>query len=284
VRVATEDFLWRRVTLHLPDDWVGKPVRLCGEAGPRAKGDAFGFSNPRALESGSVYSKQAEALPGLLAALVALLLFLTPGLPIAARLVRAGILAERWLVPTATAFSCLAGYLTFWAYFLRPIFGVCFAMGSLLAGVTAILVDLVRGGVARQLLSSPTVRTPVLLMGSVCLFYLSLSYAIDLEVPFGGQSRVRFFEFTLAIDNEIPYYFADRLYNGLDPRELVGEWHSSDRPPLQAGLILMQLPLGRLLGKPLEYSLILGSVLQCCWVPVAWSSCRTGSVRESRIG
>ena len=34
----------------------------------------------------------------------------------------------------------------------------------------------------------------------------------------------------------LPQIFAEALYQGDDPRGLFGEWHSSDRPPLQAGM------------------------------------------------
>ncbi|WP_225852883.1 hypothetical protein, partial [Haemophilus parainfluenzae] len=45
---------------------------------------------------------------------------------------------------------------------------------------------------------------------------------------------------SLPPDNILPYLFAERLYHGIDPRPLLGEWQSSDRPPLQAGLLLLQ--------------------------------------------
>jgi hypothetical protein len=48
-------------------------------------------------------------------------------------------------------------------------------------------------------------------------------------------------------------------------------WHSSDRPPLQSGLILLQLPLAYLLGDARVYSIVVGIALQTAWVPAAWS-------------
>src|SRR5262249_33330422 len=94
----------------------------------------------------------------------------------------------------------------------------------------------------------------------------------------------RFPEMYVTIDNVIPLYFAEKLYAGADHRALVGDWHSSDRPPLQSALVLVQRPLMGLGGLPvgLHYQL-LGTILQCAWVPAAWALCRSAGLAGCRL-
>ncbi len=284
VRVHTSYYFWRRVTLGFPSDWVGQPVQLVAEAGPRERSDWFGLSNPRALGTGTLLRSQMRDLAVLPAFAVALALFLLPGLPAATRLALRGRLSLGLVVPTAVVFSCLAGYLTFWAYFLNPLFGRCFGAAVLLGGAAALVADLRRRGAARALLLSEEVRTPLALSALAGLFYVALLYSVDLDVRTGGVSRVRFLEFPLAIDNEIPSYFAERLYNHQDPRKLIADWHSSDRPPLQAGLLLLQAPFAYFAGRPLVYSLLAGCAFQCAWVPAVWALWRLGGLPRRRAG
>jgi hypothetical protein len=263
-------WFWRRVTLRLPFAWEGKPVELVAEAGPREASDWFGLSSLRALPPSAVLRSRVRALAVLPAYGVALALFLLPGLPVAVRLARRGRLVPELVVPAAVVLSCVAGYLTFWAYFLHPSLGRCFGGVVLLAGVALLAADWRRRGTARALLLSEPVRTPLGLMALIGLFYLALLYAVDLDARVGGAVRVRFLDFPLAIDNELPYYFADHLYEHRDPRRLIADARSSDRPPLQAGLLLLQYPVARATPQPLAYSLVAGCAFQCAWVPAVW--------------
>jgi hypothetical protein len=284
IRVHTGCYFWRRVTLRLPSDWVGQPVELIAETGPGDATDPFGLGNPRALSWGTVLRSQLRPLAALPAFGVALALFLLPGLPAAVRLALRGRLNPGLVVPGAVVFSCLAGYLTFWAYFCDPLLGRCVGGFVVLAGAALLAVDLRRPGAARDLLCSDEVRTPLGLTALVGLFYLALLYSVDLDVRTGGETRVRFLDFPLAIDNELPYYFADNLYDHQDPRPLVADVRSSDRPPLQAGLLLLQLPLGRLVGQPLVYALVAGCAFQCAWVPAVWALWGAGGLQRRRAG
>jgi hypothetical protein len=275
VRVRTTEFFWRRFTCSLPSDWVGKPIRLVAEARPRSQAsNYFGVSNPRAVGWGTIVDYQVRALTVLPMAVVALLLFLVPGLPPALWLVRSGRVASNLLVSLTLVFSCLAGYATFWVFFPSPDYGPYFA-GAILFGSTAWLVAESGKSASRALIRSEKVLTPVALMGLVCLLSLSLLYSVDLEIGAEGQPRYRFLDFVLAFDNEIPFSFAEPLYEGQDVREAfpkdVPGWHSSDRPPLQTGLILLQMPFARLAKEPRLGSLVVGIVLQSAWVPAVWA-------------
>jgi hypothetical protein len=281
----TQPYFWRQVVCRVPSDWVGKPIRLVAEAGPRTPENWFGLSNPRALGTGTVLLSHLSALAVLPAYAVGLLLFLLPGFPLALRLAAAGRIQPFLVLPVTIVFSCLAGYLTFWAYVFDLNVGFHFRQAVLLAGA-ALLFVFVRGGHAiRSLALSAEVWIPLTLTALVGAFYLALTYSVNLWVPLSEVPQLRFLDFTLPRDNDIPYFFADRLYNGFAPHGiLIGEWHYSDRPPLQAGLLLIQLAFGYLIDQPGAYSFAVGVALQCAWVPAVWAMCRAAGLTQRRAG
>jgi hypothetical protein len=278
---------WRRVTRALPADWAGKKMEIVLEAGPRGEADVIGISNPRALSSGTVFVSNLRALAVLPACLLALALFMLPGLPVAARLAARGVVTSARIVMVAGIVGCLAGYLTFWAYFWRPLAGQCFCAIVLLGGAGLLVADLRRGRPTRSLLLSADVGRPLALMVLVALFYLSLWHTVNLWARNESSQltpRMRFLEFMLNMDYVIPFYFADRLYTGADPRRILVEWQSSDRPPLQAGVLLLQYPIGSLLKDPRAWSFVLGCVLQCLWVPALWEFWQSAGLPRRKAG
>jgi hypothetical protein len=284
VTAQTQPECWRRVTMALPGDWVGKPVRMILEASSRDTYDVVGISNPRALASGSVLLSHLRALAVLPVCVISLLLFLLPGLPLAARLAAGGVIATSRVVVVAVLFGCLAGYLTFWAYFCHRIFGYCFGGLVLVGGAALCAAALWRGSRTRPLILSVDVATPLALTVLVALFYVSLWHSVNLWIPFHLTPRLHFLDFVLLQDNIIPYFFADPLYKGDDPRQFMPEWQSSDRPPLQAGILLLQMPLGYLVGQPLPVSLIFSCALQCVWVPALWEFWTAAGLQRRRAG
>lgn len=75
----------------------------------------------------------------------------------------------------------------------------------------------------------------------------------------------------LPIDNEIPRRFADKLYNGLDPRGFLSvlDWSSSDRPPLMTGFILFFRPVFEFLQIPSESSAYAAGIgFHLIWIPI----------------
>jgi hypothetical protein len=278
---------WRRVTLALPADWIGKRMEVVLEAGPRGKGDVVGISNPRALTSGTVLLSHLRALAVLPAGLLSLALFVLPGLPVAARLAARGVVTPARIVIVAGIISCLAGYLTFWAYFWRPVAGQYVGAIVLLGGAALCVADLRRGRSTRSLLLSAHVGTPLALMALVALFYLSLWHSVNLWVRNEASQitpRMRFLDFILNMDYFIPFNFADRLHAGADPRRILVEWQSSDRPPLQAAILLVQYPVRLLVNDPRSWSFVLGCILQCLWVPALWEFWQSAGLARRKAG
>jgi hypothetical protein len=102
----------------------------------------------------------------------------------------------------------------------------------------------------------------------VGLVYFGLLHLRDCDAPWSWLAANRY-QPGLPVDNEIPQMFARRLLDGQSPRHLIGDWLSSDRPPMQTGAILLLGPLLRPTEGPLFDSLCqaMGFWLQLLWVP-----------------
>jgi hypothetical protein len=72
----------------------------------------------------------------------------------------------------------------------------------------------------------------------------------------------------LPLDNTLPLLLAEQIQTGRVSKPFIGDWLSSDRPPLQAGFILSQYPY---LPRPrdLGYT-VLAVVLQSLWIFALW--------------
>ena len=205
---------------------------------------------------------------------VALGLFLLPGLA------GAGLLRRRWQAfpPAATVLvavtvSCGVGYAVFWAYFLDHRFGRAVAIALLIASVLAAVVP---SPVRRLVLETARCRdvvVPVVLMFVAAVFYNAVLFAHSPETPVELRAQRHLTAAGLAPDNVLPFLLAEHLYDGTDPRALLDDWHSSDRPPLQAGVVLTQLPLASGLGRAHLHYQLLATALQCSWIPAVWALC-----------
>jgi hypothetical protein len=281
---AQGDLPWRRATHRLPSHWLGKPIQLAAVAGPRERYNGFGVGSPSSIGSGSLLALQLRTWTSLPAFLVGLGLFLLPGLPIALWTTRQEITAPYLLVPIAIVFSCVAGYLVFWAYFWNQSFGLIAGVAILFGSGIWTLIEMRRNLHGRSLLLSEDFVRPLRLMVLMGLFYLALLQSVELSVPYEVAPRLRFTEFILAVDNELPYRLADSLYNGQDPRPIVKGWKSSDRPPLQAALLLLQMPLLYRTNHPKDHGLVASIAMQCAWVPAVLALWQLCGLSRKRIG
>src|SRR5262249_38752225 len=149
------------------------------------------------------------------------------------------------------AISCLVSYVVFWCYFVKPSFGQLAGMAALATGLVSLLVVLRRRTDLRALCLDVDVLLPMVLMGLVGLFDLGLLGLVDMGMPWEMMPRLRFTDQSLSLDSLIPMLFASRLWHGMDPRLIVGDWHSSDRPPLQTGIFLVQWSLAAWTRMPM---------------------------------
>jgi hypothetical protein len=275
--------LWRPVTVRLPAGWLDKPIRLVARSRGELPGHRFGVSNPIAYNRDAVFAAHLHLLRVVPEQLLAFALFISPGLALALGCWRRLGLRPCYLPVLAVVGSCLLGYGVFWAYFFSPSVGHVTGPVLALLGVVA-LVLLLTSAPVRDLLRSPDVLTPLALWLVTGLFYTGVLFAVDLDLPNANQARGRFTWALLPPDDALPLLLAHRLYAGADPRQLLGDWHSSDRPPLQAGLLLMQAPLVSAFGERVTfYYPLLGCVVQCSWIPAAWALLRVLTATGPRL-
>ncbi len=208
-------------------------------------------------------------------------LFLFPGFAVAVSLPKRRTLSPVYLVVVVIATAAALGYVSFWIFFASRTAGKTFTF--LLYGLAS--VSTVRSFFGQregqQIIRQIAAPFLLALLAGIC--YLSLFYLFGDPANHGaGLANVRFSESDRPGDNIIPLIFAERLYNHEPLRPFCcGDWLSSDRPPLQSGIFLLQQPL-RLVSIGVQYQL-LGTALQCLWVCGAWCLLRALGAAERRI-
>ena len=225
-------------------------------------------------------------MPALLLTLLCvgeLVFFLLPGLAVATIVLRKRACACIDSLIVTLAASAAYGYIAFWIYFAGKTAGQVFSYGVVVASIGFLLYSF-RRSYPRFFLNSDF-AVPLAYALCLGLFYLSLLYVFVNPLKAGVDvADVRFFWDTRAGDNIIPFIFAERIYDRAPIRPFCcGDWLSSDRPPLQAGIFLLQRPL-RLAGNTgLQYQ-VLGAMLQCLWVCGVWALLRALGTNARRIG
>jgi hypothetical protein len=170
--------------------------------------------------------------------------------------------------------SAAGGWLLFWAWFANSLIGMC---ASIALSATAMITLSLKP----VLFSHKRTLVPILASVMVCIGYLSVAG------DRGGMQqgdRLIGARYWAIMDNEIPRMFADCLTKdraGLKPF-LLADWHSSDRPPLQTGMIMIAYPLVEEAGDRLAY-LLLGVAVNLFWIFGLWSFLRAVCIPEPRI-
>jgi hypothetical protein len=134
----------------------------------------------------------------------------------------------------------LVGYLAFWAYYWHRWAGVAVSAFALLASMQVIFL-----AVRRKQWDAIKVSNRALMPATAyALFILLVGY-----FPFhdlGSHFTIAANRWMhLAIDNWIPRIFAEQIWAGKVQAPMVGDWFSSDRPPLQSGIYLLFYPLAQ---------------------------------------
>ena len=128
---------------------------------------------------------------------------------------------------------------------------------------------------------APSLLCQGVLIVAVCLLYLGHLHLFANDLDIERLSANRFVE-GLPIDNKIPSLFAERIIRGEKTSDLVSGWLSSDRPPLQTGLILLYHPVAQLLQvDPKLAAHAVGMLVQLAWIPALWSLIRRFRVSQA---
>lgn len=212
--------------------------------------------------------------------IVALHLVLTalPGAAATLSLARRGVRSVPLLLISGLAATGVVAMLAFWLYFAEPVIGQTFsffvAFGS--AGLTAWLLW------ERKIDTGLLLRlaVPLVLWALGTYFIVFLGFIHGGEGDPLGTAATRFLP-GLPSDNGIPIFFAEWYYHHghQTPIPPFGEWLSSDRPPLQVGYVLSQMPFYREL--PGQHYEAIGVALQQFWIIGLWALLE--AARVSRV-
>lgn len=163
-------------------------------------------------------------------------------------------------IDAALGIAC-AGYLTFWVCFAIP------QLGQAFASVLMVLCATLCAWQWRTTLAWLRPRRGIL---AVMALAATLYCALLLLHPAANWSltaRERFLG-NLPADNELPRGLAEMTGSGNRSRVIGGDWLTSDRPPLQAGVILLVRPVFALAGISDELGAnAVGLWLQLLWLP-----------------
>jgi len=254
---------WRYYDVRLPTSWWSHPVRLLARDSSTDVEGWLAFTEP--VASNGIAPGFGEANRLLLRTLLYFLLTIFPALALGTFAVRKGLRDLVLLGLAELAAIGASGYLGFCLWFLAPKLGHLFSflLPFATAGWTAWnyrLLDSSGRQIVRRLLR------PLALAGAASLLVLSVGFL------YGGLDRPletpasRFSHF-LPGDNRIPYEFSEALKEGHIPK-MGSFWHSSDRPPLQTGIVLSQYTYT---SNPRDFDYtIIGVILQSLWIFAAW--------------
>ena len=273
---------WRRFEWTLPAGWRGQIVRLVAEDRSQALGGWIGVTLPR--EGGA-----QSALPrlGTAAAFAAAMgaegvLFLLPGFVLAVLLERRFALDGFRFTAAAITAAATVGYLAFWVYFADV--GAGKVASWLVSGASlAAAPVLLRRGWKRSAAVWREFAVAAALVFAVAWFYLGVGYLYKAGDPANDlQAADRVTLWQLPPDHLLPWELADHVYREAPLRpHLMSYWKSSDRPPLQAGIVLAQLPFWQALRGKTHYHL-LAIFLQSLWAGALWIFlCSAGVARRT---
>jgi hypothetical protein len=261
---------WNVVDVDLPSAWRGEPVRLV--ARDRTAITWVGISEPLVGGRGEGLNSLREfATACLIQALLLGLLGLAAFDFIAPRV----SVPRHWLPLLAAAVVATLGYTAFWIYFFHAGAGKIFS-GALLS-IAVILV-----AVRRTPTVPPHLTRLTWLIACVGAFYVTLLHLYPFSGEFDALAANRFRE-NLPGDNTLPHNLASALHAGREPRTAAGAYQTSDRPPLQAGWLLLTAPVGHALTfNERTWNGASALWFQLLWVPAAYGLFRTLGLAAAR--
>jgi hypothetical protein len=209
---------------------------------------------------------QVEAIHLLLSTVTHFALVILPCFAACAFVVRKGVHDVVLAGLVALVALGISGYAGFWIWFVSPQLGRVFSL-SLPVGAALFLIwtfprlDAAGRSVVKALLC------PMCLVGAAALLVLSTGFMFGgIDAP-SRTAQIRF-SHVLPDDNDMPFLFAEGLRNGKVPKPLLIDWRTSDRPPLQTGIVLIE---GVYMQHPrrLQYT-ITSVILQSLWIFGLW--------------
>ncbi len=169
----------------------------------------------------------------------------------------------------------LVSMAVFVGYWMHPALGAVVAI-ALMATAIAIII-------ATRAWRLVAAGWPVLaLTVAVLLCYLGLLYFWGSDAESYGSVYWHFGDLGLPPDNTLPFLFSDTIAAGTPTHHFFEDWNGSDRPPLQAGFLLLIRSLTSFTGGVSTFSFGASVVCQLLWVPVLFAALRSvGTARRA---
>lgn len=255
---------WHLVSFSIPRPWVGARVRIVAGA-PEGSPWWIGATSPVDAKGRGIADAEVPLL-----ALLAIAAFLLPGLA-AVAIARDSI--EPWArAAVVVVAGALAGYAAFYAWFLSPEAGAATSVGLIVLSAGVVVSQARRG--AEAILASRALVEPLALMSLYAIAVACLTFVYLPDWPDADEVPRHRYVRDLPGDNGLPQFLAENMWNGADARQVIDGWQSSDRPPLQAGLVLMQRTFAEPTGaSPSLAAQMTGIVAQSTWVVGVWALC-----------
>lgn len=225
---------WMLYQFKVPQQWKGQSVRLLAEDNRAAPMGWVAFAYvPRQVRD--------EARFGFRMLGMFLALSLLTILPAAAACSIAALRGAKRaldLITIAMLTIGLVGYGAFWSYFLNHLLGLVYSgMVLLLSAAIVVGIGIVRRQ-SPQLAALRRLIVPTMIVFTASLFIVSLGFVYGRPEAMQDYAVHRFAPPLLSIDNFLPKMLADDVFAGNIPRPFFSTWRSSDRPPLQSGMVV----------------------------------------------
>lgn len=267
-------YAWHVVRFSIPRSWVGRRARIVASAA----GSPWwiGVTSPVRAPDPGISDLRIPLL-----AILCFALFLLPGFAV---LSLADGTVEPWIrIALVVTASCLTGYAIFYLYFFSPALGIA-SSGLTLAGSAIALARGMRRAATRALFATRELCVPMALMLLYSLFAACLTFVHVPSWPDADEIPRNRYVRSLPGDNALPQFLAEKLWSGADARQVIDGWLSSDRPPLQTGLLLLQRPAAEALGaSPSLYAQVAGMTFQSTWIAGIWVLCAAGRMRRTTM-
>ena len=257
----------------LPTSWKGNTIRLVAIDDDRDIGGWVGLSSPIAISWLSIIQSQRYALILPLTYTFVFTLWLLPGISLLIVTNLSKKISSLFNLSISLLSSALISYVIFWIYFVNHNLGRTISISVF---ATSLIYFTIQYKQYIKFVRDRDFQIPCLIMFLVGLLYLCILYIPDSHTFFNQYIASTRFFFARPGDNLIPQEFAERIYSGGDVRNTWGDWLSSDRPPLQSGIVLMARPI-------IDWYQVLGTIAQVSCITSIWTLCRVIKLTEKKI-
>jgi hypothetical protein len=178
------------------------------------------------------------------------------------------------LITVGACFGGLLSYSIFWVSLLSFFAGriIFFSAFLLMFALSITILKKTWRSDAIRILMQPTL---IWLSYSVFILSAGLAPTGDTDPLHAVATR---FSHALPMDNQLPLIFAKQIETKSISIPMIGDWLTSDRPPLQTAYFLTAGWFGDDVDVDFHYQ-ITSTLLQCLWVIAMWSLLKTNNIR-----